>query len=96
LNRRRFLVGLSLVVPTAHAAGTQEMPLVGMLRVLPETPYDPAFDALREALAARGYQQGVNIRLEPRFANGYPARLPKLADELVRQQAKVIVAVNEA
>lgn len=90
-------MGLSLVVPTAaHAAGTQEIPLVGMLRVLPETPYDPAFDALREALAARGYQQGVNIRLEPRFANGYPARLPKLADELVRAQARVIVAVNEA
>jgi putative ABC transport system substrate-binding protein len=89
-------MGLALAVPAAaRAAKAEEIPLVGMLRVAAAASYDPALDALRDALAARGYREGVNIMLEPHFANGNPGQLHKLAEELVRAQAKVIVAVNE-
>lgn len=88
-----LLCAFSLSVRSEDA---QEVPMVGMLRSSASAQYDPALEALREALSQLGYAEGRNINLEPRFANGHLERLPKLADDLVRAKAKVIVAVNEA
>jgi putative ABC transport system substrate-binding protein len=48
----------------------------------------------RQALRDRGYQEGSNLTLTVRDANGRLDALPQLANELVRAEVDVIVAVN--
>jgi putative tryptophan/tyrosine transport system substrate-binding protein len=50
------------------------------------------YDAFRAGLRELGYVEGVNIRLEYRYADGFLDRLPALAAELVRLQPRVIVS----
>jgi putative ABC transport system substrate-binding protein len=67
------------------------MPIVGVL--VAGTP-DPsvAIKFFREGLRDLGYVDGRNIRIEVRSAEGNPARLPELAEALVRQRVDVIAA----
>lgn len=65
---------------------------VGVLR--PTLPDDPS--RLFEALSAVGYQQGRNLDLVHRYADGAFSQLPTLARELVRWRPEVIVAVGAA
>src|SRR6266478_7771282 len=46
----------------------------------------------RAALRERGWNEGVNIRIEYRWAEGNAARLPELAADLVRLKPDLIVA----
>lgn len=48
----------------------------------------------REGLRELGYVNGKNIRIEYRFSEGYHARLPTLATELVALKVDVIVAIG--
>jgi len=48
--------------------------------------------AFRQGLREQGYEEGRNIVLEPRFADGKLERLPGLAAELVGLRVDVIVA----
>ena len=48
--------------------------------------------AFREGLREHGYEEGRNIVLEPRFAEGKLERLPELAADLVAIKVDVIVA----
>jgi len=50
------------------------------------------YDAFRAGLRELGYVEGVNIRLEYRYADGFLDRLPALATELVRLHPSVIVS----
>jgi putative ABC transport system substrate-binding protein len=47
--------------------------------------------ALRQGLLDTGYVEGRNLTIEYRWAKGHNDRLPALADDLVRRQARVIV-----
>jgi putative ABC transport system substrate-binding protein len=53
-----------------------------------------AYDALKEALRARGWIEGHNLILEVRGAEGQLDRLPAIAAELVRPDIDLIVAVG--
>jgi ABC-type uncharacterized transport system substrate-binding protein len=60
-------------------------------------PFHPAvrsklIEAFRDGLRQLGYEEGRNIVLEARFAEGKLERLPELAAELVRINVDVIVA----
>ena len=44
----------------------------------------------REALSALGYQDGLNVMVEYRYAENQPARLPALAAALVQRQPDVL------
>ena len=48
-------------------------------------------EALRQGLREHGYEEGKNIVLEYRYAEGKTDRLPQLARELVEQKPDVIV-----
>jgi putative ABC transport system substrate-binding protein len=91
------LLALALSIPGApRAEKAQDIPVVGILRASAPAHYDPVHEAMRDALNAVGYTEGRNIKLEPRFANGHPERLPKLVNELVQAKVSVIVAINRA
>jgi putative ABC transport system substrate-binding protein len=57
---------------------------------------DPLVDAFRQGLRELGYDEGRNISIEYRWAEGRDARLPDLATDLVRLQVDVIVAAGQA
>src|SRR5947209_7089950 len=68
---------LPLLAPTALVSG------VGLLWLSPLGPGNPLTQAFQEGLAALGYQLDQTIHLEPRSAEGQPARLASLAAESV-------------
>jgi len=81
---------------SVHAQEANSVPIVGVLRASSPVQLDPAMVAILGSLRSLGYTEGVNIRFEQRFADRHVERLPQLADELVRMNVKMIVAVNEA
>jgi putative tryptophan/tyrosine transport system substrate-binding protein len=54
----------------------------------------PTYAALRAGLAALGRVEGVDIAIEPRFAEGRLDRLPRLAAELAAIPVDVIAAIG--
>src|SRR5437667_11887935 len=77
---------------TAFAQDMARLPLVGVLRINTVANNEPAATMLREALAALGDLDGNSIRLDFRLAEGDAGRFPELAEALVRDDPKVIVA----
>jgi putative ABC transport system substrate-binding protein len=65
------------------------VPVVG---VLLNEPPEPAFAAFHEKFRELGYEEGRNVRLEIRSADGKVERLPGLAAELVQIKAAVIIS----
>jgi putative ABC transport system substrate-binding protein len=77
----------------AIAQDTAHLPLVSVLQVI---NVEPSTTMLRDALTALGYIDGKTFRLDFRFAEGDPARLPTLATALIRDEPSVIVASGDA
>ena len=93
MDRRAFIAGTFglLAVPLgAETQPTGRNPRIGILR--PGSPPDPLLDAFRQGLRELGYEEGRNINIEYRWAEGRDERLPGLAAELVRLKVDVIVA----
>jgi putative ABC transport system substrate-binding protein len=67
---------------------------LGWLR--PTAPGGAAFmsTGMTDALRQLGWVEGQNLRIEARYADGQPDRLPALARELVAQRCDVILAVG--
>jgi putative ABC transport system substrate-binding protein len=83
---------LMLTVPLA--AGAQPAGKVYRVGILGDKAVDPAetrlWQAFRLGLRERGWNEGVNIRIEYRWVEGNAARLPELAADLVRLQPDLI------
>ena len=91
--RRREFLGLLKGAPVAWAltahAQQRPIPIIGVLGPQPNS--DPFGDAITAGLRELGYVEGQNILIEARWANGRFEHLPKLAAELVRLNADVLV-----
>jgi putative ABC transport system substrate-binding protein len=72
------------------------LPLVGVLRLNTPENVEPIPTIFRNALAAMGFVDGRDIRVEFRLAEGHAERFPELAKTLVQEQARVIVASGDA
>ncbi|RPH56364.1 ABC transporter substrate-binding protein [bacterium] len=84
------LLALSLLSdPRVAEAQRSEIPRIGILSSYAEP--DPHVEALKRAIRLLGWVEGQNVVLEKRYANGQFERLPKLAADLVRVKADVIV-----
>src|SRR6516165_8666877 len=95
LKRREFvrlLCGAAAAWPLAAHAQQPPMPVIGYLAAgSPSTNNSVA--VIRQVLADAGYVEGHNIGIEYRWAEGQYSRLPALAQELVRRQVTVIIAI---
>ena len=90
--RRRFLaMTLALFAPLAVQAQPAKSALIGFLGAESAAGYRPNVEALREGLRDMGYVEGKNVAIEFRWAEGKYARLPELAEQLVRLKVDVIV-----
>jgi putative tryptophan/tyrosine transport system substrate-binding protein len=96
MDRRAFLGTLAgglLARSRAAVAQQPRIPRVGML--LYGTPQvDPNVADFRRSLRDLGYVEERTVRIEYRFAEGRPERLPELAVELVQLKPDVIVALG--
>jgi putative tryptophan/tyrosine transport system substrate-binding protein len=70
-------------------------PLVGFLNSASSATYRFNADSFREGLAAAGFVEGRNVRIEERWANGDYTALPALAAELVAKGVVVIAATGD-
>jgi putative tryptophan/tyrosine transport system substrate-binding protein len=96
IERREFiaLVGGAAVWPiAARAQKSGNVARIGVLGATSATDGDhpKRIAALRSALRDLGYVEGTNLIIEYRWAEQNYARLPALADDLVRSNVDVIV-----
>ena len=98
MNRRDFIAGLGSAAATwPGAARAQQRPAIPVIGYLSSRSFEaeaPTLAAVRQGLNATGYDEGRNVKIEFRFADGEVDRLPALAIDLVRREPAVIVAVG--
>ena len=70
------------------------MPLVGFLNAQSLAPFAHLVAAFRRGLAEAGFDEGRNVAIEYRWAEGHYERLPVLANELVGRKVAVLVATG--
>jgi putative ABC transport system substrate-binding protein len=96
MKRRDFitLLGGAAAWPLAARAQQRALPVIGWLSPLNAKTDDLVLPPFRQALAARGYVEGRNLKVEYRFADGMLDRSPALAGDLVRSGVALVVTPN--
>jgi putative ABC transport system substrate-binding protein len=89
-----FAVGLLSALGNGVLAQQDSVAVVGLL-VGAAAPNDRAVEAFRAGMRELGHEEGRNLKIEFRTAEGHPDRLPRLAEELVQLRPDVIVVGNE-
>jgi len=94
LSRREFIALLASSAASmplaAHAQQPSAMPVVGFLDGGSPTERTQQVAAFRKGLAEAGYQEGQNVELEFRWAEGQYSRFAELAADLVRRRVNLI------
>jgi putative ABC transport system substrate-binding protein len=98
LKRREFITllgGAAATWPRAVRAQQRALPVVGWLHRETLTPSRESFVAvMKRGMAEIGYDEGRNVAIIYRWAEGQTDRLPTLAMELVRSNVAVIIAAG--
>src|ERR1700730_4702506 len=94
MRRRDFiplLASYAIASPRWACAQQALGPVIGFLGAETAELFASRLSAFRQGLLETGYVEGRNLTIEYRWAKGHNDRLPALADDLVRRQARVIV-----
>ena len=94
IGRRELLAalgGAAAAWPLAARAQQRPLPVVGFLDAGSAAERVQQVAAVRKGLAEGGYQEGQNVALEFRWAEGQYGRFAELAADLVRRGVNVIV-----
>jgi putative ABC transport system substrate-binding protein len=95
MKRREFIAGLGAAAwPLVARAQQGAVPVVGLLGGVSFEAYAPSVEEIRQGLKNVGFVEGQNMLIEYRSADGHPERVKDLADDLVRRQVAVIVAIG--
>ena len=91
MQRRAFITVLGgAVAALPFAACAQELGKVWRIRILAQG-YEKFYDALFDGLKDLGYQEGRNLLVERRYAEGRSERFQEFAAEMVRLKVDVII-----
>ena len=94
MRRREFITlvgGCAVAWPLAARAQDAGPPVIGLLQSGTPSAYD--LSGFRQGLKETGFIEGLNLKIEYRWANEDPDRLPELAADLVNRHVRVIAAV---
>jgi putative tryptophan/tyrosine transport system substrate-binding protein len=97
LKRREFIAGAGGVVAwpaTLFAQGAARRPLIAYLAVASREASAQMVDAFLQGLRELGKRDGYDFDIAYRFADGDEAKLPRLAEELVRLKPDVLYSIN--
>src|SRR2546422_682324 len=86
-----FVVVLLAVGVIAEAQQPKKIPRIGFLVPGSPSSFATRVEAFRQGLHELSYNEGKNISIEYRWAEGTLDRLPELAAELVQIKVDVIV-----
>jgi putative ABC transport system substrate-binding protein len=96
--RRRDFITVALGVfsnwPQRGRAADAKLPVIGFLNGTSLSGYGRFLEAFRAGLRETGYDEGKNVRIEYRWAEGQYEQLPKLAADLVALHVDVIAATS--
>src|SRR5215470_1772792 len=81
-------------VHLAHAQQPKRVPRIGFLSSRSADAEKSRLAAFQQGLRGLGYEEGKNILIEQRYAEGNFDRLPELAAELVRLNVDVLVTTG--
>lgn len=88
LNRRTLIVGSLAAISFAQAASTT----VWRVALITSSPGVAVLNIIRTSLKSAGYEEGKNLVIDFREANGRYSALPTLLDELMASQPDLIIA----
>jgi putative ABC transport system substrate-binding protein len=94
MRRRDFLVlmgGAAAAWPLTARAQRPAVPVIGFLDAATAAERTQVVAAFRQGLAEAGFQEGWDVAIEFRWAEGQYGRFAELAADLVRRQVSVIV-----
>ena len=95
MDRRTFIgsaAGGLLALPVAARAQKSATPVIGFLSGATRAQWTGNVAGFRQGLNEAGYEEGRNVGIEFRWAEGHYERLPALAADLVRGRVAIIVA----
>ena len=97
MRRREFfgvLGSIAVTWPVGAYAQAPTMPVIGFLNSAFPDAWQPFVNAFREGLKAGGFEEGRNLAIEYRWAEGHYDRLPALASDLVKRNVAVLVSTG--
>jgi putative ABC transport system substrate-binding protein len=97
VKRRKFIVllcSVSVGVSLPARAQQSSRPVVGFLSISSPGPHAPIVAAFNQGLREVGFNEGQNVAIEYRWAEGQFDRLPTLAADLASRKVDVIAAVS--
>jgi len=94
MRRRELMLILCGAIAAPHALRAQQkaMPVIGYLHYGSPGPFAPFMAAFHQGLSETGYDEGQNVAIEYRWAEGRYDLLPTLAADLVGRKVGVIAA----